>query len=953
MSDADAARWKKLSALFDEALKRPSDDRDRYLQAECGGDSEFLEQARALIAAADKEDTELRELIADGAVEAIGWAGAGPQPQRIGNYDLVRLLGAGGMGTVYLARRADDRFDHEVAIKLLKPGVTHPHFVERFKAERQVLAGLEHPNISRLLDGGETADGRPYLVMEYVRGEAIDVYCDQRRLGIDDRLRLFQQICLALDYAHRNLVVHRDVKRSNILVTDEGVPKLLDFGIAKVLADGHMLTLTVEGERLMTPECASPEQVRGEPVSTATDVYSLGVLLYRLLCGRGPYAVRSDLPSSLAQAILQDEPSKPSAAVVTGGDDPDAVTGEAISDHRGSTMPRLRRRLKGDLDNIALKALRKEPERRYASARALHEDIDNYLANRPISARPDAFAYRTGKFVRRHRAMVAIACAFVLLAVFSVAQIIEQRNRAEAQAATAERISSFLVSMLESANPYERSEAVTARDLLDRGAKQIDEELADQPVVGGRLRTTMAKAYSSLGFQETASELATRAVETFSGRQGGRDLAVAVATLADIEYQKQKYASSLALYREAIGYFEATADNDTRAQIARTRIGLSKTLLRLDKSSEMLVAGRQALDELRALFGDDHADTNAAVANLSFLHNAIGDYDRAKVYAEAVVRWLETTYGSSDLMLAAPLHNLGRITWHQGDYRGAHAIYVRELAILEAGLGEHHPALHPVLVSLASNQRKLGYENTAKAYYERAIQVLENSESPPLGRLADTYGALGTLIMDAGFLDEAEPLIRRALDLSQKVHGVGNADNSFRLLHLGILFRKREMFDEARRYLQQAVDATLNRYRGTHRSVLIMRMHLGVNEALAGETTLAFEILEDTLAKLETHHGPEHPLVGQILLELSEVDVMVKRFARADQRLVRSLKIYRALRDKWHPDIELALRVRAKAQRGMGHDGRAIELLAEADALHAGRQKVSAEEAKKTQQKRF
>ncbi|MDJ0710645.1 MAG: serine/threonine-protein kinase [Woeseiaceae bacterium] len=954
MPDNDAARWARINALFDRALQIPAVGRDRFLVAECAGDSDLLDEIRALLAAADEENTGLRQALGDAAARVTDTQDADFLQQRIGNYRLVELLGTGGMGNVYLGKRDDDQFEHEVAIKLVHAGAGNSHFVERFKAERQVLASLDHPNIARLLDGGETDDGLPYLVMEFVRGEPIDSYCDDHRLGIHERLRLFQKICLAVDYAHRNLVVHRDVKPSNILVTPDGIPKLLDFGIAKVLAEsGGGPALTMDGQRMMTPEYASPEQVRGEPVSTATDVYSLGVLLYRLLCGRGPYRVKSDLPSSLARAILEDSPSKPSTVVIT-RDDPENVADD-IGERRGSTLPRLQRRLKGDLDNIALMALRKEPERRYSSARALQQDIADYLSNKPISARADTFAYLAGKFVQRHRIGVATSVAIIVFSVFAVAQIVTQRDRAEAQAATAERVSDFLVSMLESSNPYERSDAVTARELLDRGARQIDAELADEPVVGARLRTTMAKAYSSLGLQNTAGELALKAIETLSTLSESDvalDLALAHTTLADIEYEKQNYESARQRYETSLRQF-SLVPGDRGAGASLARVGLSRTLLRLDESEAMLETAQQAAAKLRALLGDDHADTNNAIANLSVLYNEIGDYPRALEYGQQVLQWTEATYGPDDLLVATPLRVLGRITWNQGNYRGANAVYERELGILESSLGPNHPALHSVLVSLASNQRKLGYEANAKAYYERAIQVLEDSESPPRGKLADTYGSLGTLIMDAGYLDEAEPLIRRALELNQQVHGVGNADNAFRLLHLGILYRKRGAHDDARNYLQQAVDATLNRYPDTHRDVQIMRLHLGVNESEAGNHQLALEILENVLASLEAHQGPGHPLVGQTLLELAAVDLAVDEFQRADARVIRSLEIYRTLRDKWHPDIELALRVRADAQRGLGNAALADELIAEAAELRAGRQKVSEDEAKESQQAKF
>jgi serine/threonine protein kinase len=341
MSDTDAARWPKIQKLFREAMRLPAGERDAFVEHASGDDAELLASVRKLLAASDT-DIGLSRIVGSAAAFAAGGAGAdndGLLHQRVGNYQLVELLGVGGMGSVYLGKRIDEQFEHEVAIKVLRTSGPNENFAERFRSERQVLANLNHPNIARLLDGGVTDNGLQYLVMEYVRGEAIDYYSDTRRLDIRRRLRLFQKICLAVDYAHRNLVIHRDVKPSNILVTDDGVPKLLDFGIAKVLPADSIAPLTVESQRLMTPEYASPEQVRGEPVSTATDVYSLGVLLYRLLCGRGPYRVPNDLPSGLARAILESSPNKPSTVLETPVERPgDERSGDAISAERQSTV---------------------------------------------------------------------------------------------------------------------------------------------------------------------------------------------------------------------------------------------------------------------------------------------------------------------------------------------------------------------------------------------------------------------------------------------------------------------------------------------------------------------------------------------------------------------------------------------------------------------------------------
>ena len=331
--------------------------------------------------------------------------------EQIGPYRIVRSLGAGGMGEVFLAERADDQFRQQVAIKLVRRGLLSRQTQGRLRQERQILASLDHPNIARLYDGGATADGTPYIVMEFIDGEPIDVYCDKRRLTIEGRLRLFMTICSAVHRAHQNLIVHRDLKPSNILVTREGVPKLLDFGIAKMLDDRDMMytvAVTQADVRVMTPDHASPEQIRGELISTASDIYVLGVLLYELLCGYKPFSLRGSRLADLERAICEETPPSPSAAVAAAMQSSPAEIAE-IADQRSSSPSKLRRDLKGDLDNIFAMATRKEPERRYASAEQFAADVDRFLRGLPVNARADAWTYRTGKFLRRHAAVAALS----------------------------------------------------------------------------------------------------------------------------------------------------------------------------------------------------------------------------------------------------------------------------------------------------------------------------------------------------------------------------------------------------------------------------------------------------------------------------------------------------------------------------------------------------------------
>jgi serine/threonine protein kinase len=452
----DRARWERVSAILDAALELEREARARYLDEACGGDVELRSDVDELLVAAPEDFLGVPAV--DRARSLISSVGDQPsepvQGRSVGPYRLVRELGEGGMGVVFLAERADGQFERQVAIKVVKLGLHSAGAQRRFLIERQILATLEHPNIAKLIDGGTTDSGQPYVVMDYVEGAPIDRYCEEHRLSITDRLRLFRTVCSAVEYAHQNLVVHRDLKPANILVTEDGVPKLLDFGIAKLLRPDPTFEspeMTATGVHLMTPEYASPEQVRSEAIGTYTDVYALGVLLYELLTGHPPYRFQNLSTQEIARVICEEEPVKPSAIVGREREgresaDRPAVTAASIAATREGRPERLRRRLEGDLDVVVLTALRKEVPRRYASVGQLSEDIRRHLEALPVRARKDTLLYRTGKFVRRHRlavaatALVLITFAGGVVATVREARIADrQRREADLQRTRAER----------------------------------------------------------------------------------------------------------------------------------------------------------------------------------------------------------------------------------------------------------------------------------------------------------------------------------------------------------------------------------------------------------------------------------------------------------------------------------------------------------------------------------
>ncbi|HWB40903.1 MAG TPA: serine/threonine-protein kinase [Gemmatimonadales bacterium] len=423
-------RWQRLQSLFHAALPLPAKEREELLSAACGEDTPLREQVNRLLAAHERPGgiieypIEGAEIPAeDDSVSAVG--------KQFGPYLAVRELGRGGMGAVYLGERADGQFQQQVAIKVIKRGMDTSQVLARFRAERQILASLDHPNIARLLDGGTGDDGQPYFVMEYIDGEPIHTYAEARALTVTQRLDLFLQVAGAVTYAHQHLIVHRDIKPLNILVTAEGVPKLLDFGIAKVLhAEGEDATVTATGWRLFTPEYASPEQVEGRHATTVSDVYSLGVVLYELLTGQSPYRLKHRTPQDVAVAVRTSDPDRPSTAVSAGG---------APGTAEGGSPQKLQRRLRGDLDTIVLAALRKEPQRRYQSVEQFAADVRRHLEGLPVLARPDTFRYRAGKFVRRNRVPVAAGTLVVLALIGGTVATAWQAQEARAAQARAER----------------------------------------------------------------------------------------------------------------------------------------------------------------------------------------------------------------------------------------------------------------------------------------------------------------------------------------------------------------------------------------------------------------------------------------------------------------------------------------------------------------------------------
>ncbi len=610
-------RWLQVERLFHAALMFGAAEREDFLAASCGDDG-LRAEVGSLLAAHERAGDFIESSIFDAGFEAAPGAMTG---KTVGHYRLIREIGRGGMGTVWLAERADDQFDKRVAIKLVRRGLDTDDILRRFRAERQILASLEHQNIARLLDGGATEDGLPYLVMEYIEGEPIDRYCDRRGLSITERLKLFREVCAAVQYAHQNLVIHRDLKPGNVLVTETGAPKLLDFGIARLLDPeraGASSQRTLTRGQMMTPDYASPEQVRGQTMTTASDVYALGVLLYELLTGRRPYRLAGCAPQEIERIVCETEPERPSLAV-NGG--------------REGKPEKLRRHLAGDLDNIALMALRKEPARRYASVEQFSEDIRRHLAGLPVIARKDTLGYRGGKFIRRHKAGLAAAAMIIISLLAGLLATAWQARVARSQQALAEQSRLAAETALAQAEAQRviaeerRAEAELQRALAEaeRARAKMQQARAerrsnDLRLLAGSFMTEILNSIKNLpGSTRAQSLLVGKALEHLDSlaKEAGhdpslrRDLAIAYEKVGDIQGASNygdlgSLAGALQSYRKALGIRQSLARgkrgrHETQVELAACQMMMGNALWTMKKIAEAQQTYRQALKVYQSL----------------------------------------------------------------------------------------------------------------------------------------------------------------------------------------------------------------------------------------------------------------------------------------------------------------------------------------------------------------
>lgn len=864
----DAARWQRIDELFRLAIDLPADERERYLTQACAGDEDLRLEVLSLLAAEPEEDF-IREPIANAALLLTSRV-AKPKDdltgERIGPYRVTRLVGRGGMGAVYAAERDDEQFQQQVAIKVIKRGMDTDFARDRFLRERQILASLDHPHIARLFDGGALPDGLPYFVMEFVGGEPITDYCRRHRLSLNEKLRLFRQVCSAVQHAHTKLVIHRDLKPSNILVTPaadgkEGTPKLLDFGIAKLLApdpdQAHAPTET--GVRLMTPEYASPEQLHGEAVATTTDVYSLGVVLYELLTERRPHEFKTHTPAEIGRTLSDaaiEEPSK------------------VVSRMPGS-LTRLSRALSGDLDNIVLTAMRKEPERRYQSVEQFSEDIRRYLDGLPVLARKDTFSYRSAKFVRRHKAGVTFLTLLLFLTIaltVQAARIARERDRANQEAATAEAVSQSLVAMFEVADPGKsRGQVITAQELLDQGTEKVLRELEHQPSCQAKLLDTIGQLYQSIGLYDREQSLLEEALKMRRQQLGNEhlDVAASLSHLGEMEQLKGNYARSEPLLREALDLRRKLLGAEHK-DVAESLDNLGSLLVDRGKFSKAELMLREALALRRKLLGEEHADIANSLSSLGRLMSNTGRHEEAEALYRQALELRRKLFGAEHPLIASSLNDLAATLLEQGDFKGAETLFREAFGLNRKLLGEQHPDTAVSLAMLAYALKSRGENAKAEQLLRQELALLRKQSSEGYAQLI-TLNNLANVLREKGNYAEAGALHRQALALRRKLLGEEHPSVGANLHDLAVLSYLEGEYSEAEIMQQQAIDIFQKSLDPNHWRIQRCRSHLGACLIKLKRYREAEEQLLAAYAGLKATRGEQSEFTRQTVSRLIEL----------------------------------------------------------------------------------
>src|SRR5579863_1831637 len=892
-------KWEQVKELFALALERDPKERSSFLSQACGGDDSLRTEIESLLSSFDGASTFLDDCPAADLLSAQSSAMTG---RRIGAYRIVREIGQGGMAVVYLGERDDQNYRKQVAIKMVKPGIDTEQILQRFRNERQTLAALDHSSIVKLLDGGSSADGLPYLVMEYVEGLPIDQYCDLNKLSIDDRLRLFRQVCAAVQYAHENLVIHRDLKPGNILIAKGGVPRLLDFGIAKLLNPECFQTplVTRTDWHPMTPEYASPEQIRGQAITTASDVYSLGVLLFELLTGNRPYRATSQSLLEMERLICESEPEKPSAVVQASqtkektardGQARTAIAAESMSTLCGLQPVELQRRLRGDLDTITMKAIEKDPSRRYATVSEFSADIGRHLSHEPVLARPASATYRAGKYIRRHPVGVTVAAGVVLLLAGFAAMQSFQLRRITRERDRANWVTTFMEGMFKVSDPSEsRGNSITAREILDKASTDIDTAPAQNPELQAQMMHVMGDVYKNLGLFPRAQSLYERSAE---------------------------------IRRRVLG--------PENADTLRSIDDLAWILNQEGRAADAEKLQRQTVATRRRVFGTQNLDTLKSMSNLAWTLDREGNYAEAeKLEREVLDIRRRVLKIEDDRETAGTMNNLAATLGHEGHYPEAEKLKRETLDIRRRILGPENQETLTAMNNLAATFQQEGRYGEAEKLQRETLNLQRRILGPEHPDTLRSINNLAHTLVMEGHLAEAEPLQREALSTKQRVLGPEHQDTLWAMNSLAWTLQQEGHFSEAEKLQRQTMEIQ-RRVLGPDRPNTLSTMaDLAVTLTKERHYSEAETLLRQTIDTMRRVLGPEHPFTLQAADEMVQTLEAEGRNAEAEKLARETIEIQRRVVGRDHPDTASTTYDLACVLAESGRNDEALSLLREA-----------------------
>ena len=924
--------WRQVEELFERALDLDPAARTALLERERGGDPDLRVEVEELLAADASApaflDQDAVAFAAPAWREADEEADSAVAGERVGPYRLLREIGRGGSSRVFAAERVDDHLHRRVALKRFAAGGwLRDELRDRFRAEGRVLATLSHPHIAQVYDAGVDEVGDPYLAIELIDGAPITEFCAARGLDLERRLELMLEVCAAVHHAHQHLIVHRDLKPSNILVDHEGQVKLLDFGIAKLLDPALSdpsapPAATRTGLLPMTPEYAAPEQVRGGTITTATDVYALGLLLFELLTGHRARRISGRSPAEIERAICDVEPARPSTVVVT------PAPGGAASGKRRSKgdLRRLRRRLAGDLDTVVLKASALDPADRYSSVEALADDLRRFLTGRPIAARPPRLAYRIRKFVRRNRlpvalggAALAIAIGFGFVIVAGQREAERQRDLARLESEKAGEVTEFLLGLFEASDPSATlGEETTARQLLARGAARV-EEMAGRPAVQQRMLDVLGTVFGHLGNYQKAEEMLRQALDLADAGGQGRSLesATIIDHLAAVRMQQSAYADAEVLFRDALSIREERlgrehpdvasslsnlavalkekgepraaepllrrsiailelCDEACGFQTAETALNLGvllNDLGRFDEAEPVLRSARGSFVRRESPIHPRIADASNALANLL---SRRGNFDEAEPLLREALDQRLKIYGADHPAAAQSRNDLAVLLENRGAFEEAAPVYRSALASYERLLGPEHLAVAIAASNLAGVEWLRGRFDESEALYRRSLAVVERQFGPVNRYAPRRLAGIGMAQHGRGELAAAERSYRRALTLATELDGVDNPSVASVQLELGRLLVEKGRADEAEPLLRAAHEIYLSTLGERHARSARATMWLGAALAARGEPASGARLLEAALAVQRALLPPAHPHLAETERTLAALGSMPK-----------------------------------------------------------------------------